>query len=50
MFTIAENNKYKETESINSAQSHPLWVTLYDNKTDLRDFLYGKAFEQSSQI
>ena len=33
-----------------SEQSHPLWVTLYDNKADLSDFLYGKAFEHSSQI
>ena len=32
-FTDAENQKYKETDSINSLQSspksHPMWVTLY---------------------
>ena len=36
-FIVAENNKFKETDKLNSVQSslryHPSWVTLFYSKT-----------------
>ena len=48
LFTITENQKYTEIDSINSGQSslksYPLWVTLYIHDLFTKDHYSGADF------